>query len=118
MPPPRHRPAAARRSRRRRSQTVKAQAERIAAGGYRCLVPDLYKGELAESAEEASHLMGSLDMKLAVGELSEAAQFLRAEGSPRVGVVGFCMGGALSLAAAQHAAVNCAAPFYTEFYFG
>ena len=49
-------------------QTVKAQAERIAAGGYRCLVPDLYKGTLAEDKEEAAHLMTSLDFK--IGEFS------------------------------------------------
>ena len=29
-----------------------------------------------------------------------------------MGVVGFCMGGALSFAAAQHAKVAAAAPFY------
>ena len=112
MPRPSAAATARRSRRRRRSQTVKAQAERIAAGGYRCLVPDLYKGKLAEDKEEAAHLMTSLDFQAAVGELGEAAQFLRAEGSPKVGVVGFCMGGALSLAAAQHAAVDCAAPFY------
>ena len=32
--------------------------------------------------------------------------------APQVGAVGFCMGGALSVAAAQHAGVDCAAPFY------
>jgi carboxymethylenebutenolidase len=29
-----------------------------------------------------------------------------------VGAIGFCMGGALSLAAAQLAGVDCVAPFY------
>lgn len=30
----------------------------------------------------------------------------------QVGAIGFCMGGALSLAAAQHADIQCAVPFY------
>lgn len=50
------------------------------------------------------------------GETLEAARFLRSEGSPRVGVVGFCMGGALTLIVASKAEaaalVACAASFY------
>jgi len=50
------------------------------------------------------------------GETLEAARFLRSEGSPRVGVVGFCMGGALTLIVASEAEaaalVACAASFY------
>ena len=56
--------------------------------------------------------MSNLDFPKAVTELGEAAEYLRSTGSPKVGVVGFCMGGALSFAAAQHANVDCAAPFY------
>ena len=63
--------------------------------------------------EEAHHLMTSLDWPNAKDELVECAKYLRASGSPKVGVVGFCMGGALALIAAQHADdVVCAAPFY------
>lgn len=81
-------------------------------GGFRVLVPDLYKGKVGVDAEEASHLMSNLDFKAAVKEMAAAADYLRATGSPRVGAVGFCMGGALAFAAAQHAGVDCAAPFY------
>ena len=62
--------------------------------------------------EEAHHLMSNLDFPGAVKEITQAVEFLRSSGSSKVGVVGFCMGGALSLAAAQHAGVDCAAPFY------
>ncbi|KAF8070964.1 RAD4 [Scenedesmus sp. PABB004] len=92
---------------------IKEHAALIAAAGpFRTLVPDLYKGKVGVDAEEASHLMGALDFKAAVAELRDAAAHLRASGAPAVGVVGFCMGGALAFAAAQHAAVECAAPFY------
>jgi carboxymethylenebutenolidase len=56
--------------------------------------------------------MNNLDFKAAVEEISAAAAYLRATGSPKVGVTGFCMGGALTLAASQLAGVDCAAPFY------
>ena len=57
-------------------------------------------------------LMSNLDFPKALAELGEAAEYLRSTGSSKVGVVGFCMGGALSFATAQHANVDCAAPFY------
>jgi carboxymethylenebutenolidase len=56
--------------------------------------------------------MSNLDFPAAVKELGEAVAYLKASGASKVGVVGFCMGGALSFAAAQHAGVDAAAPFY------
>jgi carboxymethylenebutenolidase len=88
-------------------------AQTIAAKGYRVLVPDLYRGKLGIEAEEAHHLMQNLDFKAAVEDIRGAAQLLKAEGSAKVGVTGFCMGGALSCAAAVLVPeVDCAAPFY------
>lgn len=57
-------------------------------------------------------LMTNLDFPAAVKELGEAVAYLKSSGASKVGVVGFCMGGALTFAAAQHAGVNAAAPFY------
>ena len=92
---------------------IKAHAARIAAAGYRVLVPDLYKGKLALDAEEAHHNMSNLDFPAAAVELAQAAAHLKREGSPKVGIVGFCMGSALCLgAAAASADIVCAAPFY------
>jgi carboxymethylenebutenolidase len=58
--------------------------------------------------------MTNLDFKAAVEDVAAAADFLRAEGAEKVGVTGFCMGGALSLATAalKPSSVNAAAPFY------
>lgn len=96
------------------TEQVQKQAQRIAGQGYRCLVPDLYKGALGVDAEEASHLMNNLNFAEAVAEIKAAAVFLKDEGSKACGVTGFCMGGALSLAAAVRAEgdIACAAPFY------
>jgi carboxymethylenebutenolidase len=56
--------------------------------------------------------MSGLDFRAATAEVGAAAAYLRASGAPSVGVVGFCMGGALALAAAQHAGVDAAISFY------
>lgn len=56
--------------------------------------------------------MTHLDFPAAVKELGEAVSYLKSSGASKVGVVGFCMGGALTFAAAQHAGVHAAAPFY------
>ena len=40
---------------------IKGVAERLAAAGYRVLVPDLYRGEVALAAKEAEHLMQGLN---------------------------------------------------------
>ncbi len=76
-------------------------AERFATAGYRALVPDLYRGKQALEANEAEHLMNDLDFGDAAGQdIRGAVQYLKATGSERVGVTGFCMGGALTLLSA------------------
>ena len=64
-------------------------------------------------AEEAAHLMDNLDWMGAVEDISSAADTLAADGNGEVAVVGFCMGGALSLAsAALVEEIDCAIAFY------
>lgn len=80
---------------------IKGVAHRLAASGYRALVPDLYRGELALEANEAEHMMNDLDFADAAGQdIRGAVQYLKATGSKRVGVTGFCMGGALTVLSA------------------
>jgi len=80
---------------------IRGVAERFATVGYRALVPDLYRGKQALEANEAEHLMNDLDFGDAAGQdIRGAVQYLKATGSERVGVTGFCMGGALTLLSA------------------
>lgn len=82
---------------------IKAAADRLAAAGFRALVPDLYRGKLTLDAKEAEHLMNDLDFGAAAGQdVRGAVQYLKASGSSRVGINGFCMGGALSLLSAMN----------------
>jgi carboxymethylenebutenolidase len=80
---------------------IKGVADRLAAAGYRALVPDLYRGKMALEANEAQHLMTNLNFADAAGQdVRGAVQYLKATGSAKVGVTGFCMGGALTVLAA------------------
>jgi carboxymethylenebutenolidase len=77
-------------------------ADRFARAGYNALAPDLYKGRVTSAPDEANHLMTGLDFATATHQdLRGAAQHLQAQ-SGRVAVMGYCMGGALTIAAAVH----------------
>jgi carboxymethylenebutenolidase len=77
-------------------------ADRLARAGYNALAPDLYKGRLTTVPDEANHLMTGLDFADATShDLNGAARHLKAGGS-KVAVMGFCMGGALTIAALVH----------------
>ena len=76
---------------------IRGVADRLAAAGFTALVPDLYRGKSTVEAEEAHHLMTALDFGDAAGQdLAGAVKCLKARCS-KVGVTGFCMGGALTL---------------------
>jgi carboxymethylenebutenolidase len=88
-------------------------ADRLARAGYNTLAPDLYRGRLTTVPDEANHLMTNLDFADATHQdLRGAAQYLKAT-SGKVGVTGFCLGGALAVAAAVHVLEFAASvPFY------
>ena len=80
---------------------IRGVADKLAHAGYRSLVPDLYRGKVAVEANEAHHLMEGLNFGDAAGQdIRGAVQYLKAGGSPKVGVTGFCMGGALTVLSA------------------
>ncbi len=81
---------------------IKGVADRLAAAGYRALVPDLYRGKVTLDAAEAKHMMTNLNFAdAATQDVRGAAQYLK-QSSGKVGCVGFCMGGALTVLAAMY----------------
>ena len=79
---------------------IKGVAERYAEAGYAALVPDLYRGKSTVEAAEAEHLMTNLNFGDAAGQdVRGAVMYLKSRGT-KVGVSGYCMGGALTLLAA------------------
>jgi carboxymethylenebutenolidase len=81
---------------------IKGVADRLAGLGYRALVPDLYRGKVTLDTAEAQHMMTNLNFAdAATQDIRGAAQYLK-QSSAKVGVVGFCMGGALTVLAALY----------------
>ena len=79
------------------NEQIRGVADRLAIAGYRALVPDLYRGKATLEAEEAHHLMTGLNFGDAASQdIRGAVQYLKMR-STKVGVTGFCMGGALTL---------------------
>ena len=84
------------------NEQIRGVAERFASAGFTALVPDLYRGKSTVEAEEAHHLMTGLNFGDAASQdVRGAVQYLKAAklGSGKVGVTGFCMGGALTVLA-------------------
>lgn len=87
-------------------------ADRFAAAGYNALAPDLFQGRVTQDPDEASHLMNGLDFPGATHQdVRGAVDHLRALGG-KVGVMGFCMGGALTIGAGVHVPGVAAAACY------
>ncbi|HEX7956128.1 MAG TPA: dienelactone hydrolase family protein [Pyrinomonadaceae bacterium] len=95
---------------------VKDVADRFAAEGFVALAPDLYHGDVARSPDEAGKLMMALDIARAERDIRGAVEYLlshEATTGGRVGTVGFCMGGVLSLyAASKNERVGACVVFY------
>lgn len=95
------------------NEQIKGVAQRYAELGFRALVPDLYRGKVGLDAKEAEHLMSGLNFGEAAGlDVRGAVQYLKRT-SKKVGVTGYCMGGALTLlAAANVPEIDAAVPWY------
>jgi carboxymethylenebutenolidase len=95
---------------------IKDIAERFAREGFVALAPDLYHGEFATEPDEARKLVMNLNRERALKDLLGAVRHLQsidAVAPKKVGCIGFCMGGSMTLAlAAATPDVAAAAPFY------
>jgi len=95
---------------------IKDVCDRFANEGYVALAPDLYHGKATKSPDEAGKLMMALRIDEAEKDLRGAIQYLLSHDATKgtkVGIIGFCMGGALSLyAASKNAQVGACVVFY------
>ena len=95
---------------------IKEVCDRFAAEGLVALAPDLYHGKSTTSPDEAGKLMMTMRIDEAERDLRGAIQYLLnhdAVKGDKVGTVGFCMGGALSLyAATKNPQVGACVVFY------
>ena len=94
---------------------IKDVARRMAKEGYVAIVPDLYHGKVAETPEEAHELVRGLEDTRVFSELDAVAAWLhsqsRAQGR-KYGIMGFCVGGGITLRYALHNPNLAAAVMY------
>lgn len=94
---------------------IKDVCDRFAAKGFYALAPDLYHGKVATEPDQAGKHMMEMELPKASKDMSGAVdELVRRSGRDKVGVVGFCMGGALALmlSAERPDAVAAVSPFY------
>lgn len=98
---------------------IKSIADRFAREGFVALAPDLYHGQFATEPDEARKLVMNMNREQAIKDLLGAVKYVRSlpQVAPKkVGCIGFCMGGSMTLAlAAATSDVAAAAPFYAGF---
>lgn len=94
---------------------IKAVCERFAAAGFNALAPDLYNGRVVSyhDAAAANGAMSSLNFKTTTEQaVRGAVQYLKSRGV-KVGLTGFCMGGAVAIIGAVHIPeLDAAVAFY------
>lgn len=79
---------------------IKGMCERFADAGYQALAPDLYAGTVVPYHDTAAtnREMSSLNFLEATDQVVHgAAQYLKATTGRKVGLTGFCMGGAITI---------------------
>lgn len=95
---------------------IKDVVNRLAREGFVALAPDLYHGQKADEPDEARKLAMDLDRERAVREIVAAVRYLQSleQVMPKkIGIVGWCMGGSLTLAtAAASPEIGAAVAFY------
>lgn len=92
---------------------IKDVCERFAAEGFLALAPDLYHGKSTSEPDEAMKMMMGLQLDQAAKDMSGAASYLKDElGVPKLGSVGYCMGGALSLVLGTIAPIDAVVAYY------
>jgi carboxymethylenebutenolidase len=95
---------------------IKDVAERFAREGFIALAPDLYHGKSSVEPDEARKLAMELDRDRAVKEISDAIKHvkgLEAVHPKKIGVVGWCMGGSLTISTAAYSSdLGAAVAFY------
>ena len=86
---------------------IKEIADRYSVEGYLAFAPDLYHGQAATEPDEARKLAMSMERDIAAQEIDAAIAWMKAEhGLAKVGCVGYCMGGGLTLATAIRPSSN------------
>lgn len=87
-------------------------AAALSSQGYRVVVPDFYNGVATVDAESAAGLRDDLDVGDALLIIDELIAEARLEGSTKVGLIGFSLGGWFALLHAQGGEADAVVAYY------
>ena len=95
---------------------IKDIANRYAAEGFIAIAPDLYRGKIAKTSDEASKMMHDLQIEDGLDTIRNAVDAASDKYEiAHFGITGYCMGGTFALrAACELAGFNAAAAFYGD----
>jgi carboxymethylenebutenolidase len=95
---------------------IKDIANRYADEGFIAIAPDLYRGKLAKSADEAGKMMNGLNIDDGLNTIDNVMEKARETYNLRhFGISGYCMGGTYALrSACELEGISAAAPFYGD----
>lgn len=95
---------------------IKDIANRYADEGFIAIAPDLYRGKLAKTSEEAGKLMNELVLEDGLDTIKTALDAANEKyGVNHFGITGYCMGGTYALrAACEVPGFSAAAAFYGD----
>lgn len=95
---------------------IKDIANRYATAGFTAIAPDLYRGKLAKTSEEAGKMMQNLEIEDGLNIIESAMEKAREKYEIETfGITGYCMGGSFALqAACKIDGLKAAAPFYGD----
>ena len=90
-------------------------ADRLAKEGFLVVALDMYDGKVTTDPAEAMKQMGELDTLDVMARTRDVVAFIKAQprSNGKVGVTGFCLGGAMAFGAACHVpGLSAVVPFY------
>ena len=96
---------------------LKGVTARLAREGYVVAAPDLFDGKIVSSIEEGIKIKKNFTEQKFLGDLKGLIGYLKGLNyikSDRMGSVGFCMGGYLSLLIACHEKISACISFYGD----
>jgi carboxymethylenebutenolidase len=95
---------------------IKDIANRYAAEGFIAIAPDLYRGKVATTSDDASKMMHDLSTEDGIDTIKNTIAAASGElGISHFGISGYCMGGTFALrAACELEGLSAAAPFYGD----
>jgi carboxymethylenebutenolidase len=98
------------------NDNIKDIANRYADAGFTAIAPDLYRGKIAESKEQAGELMNALELEDGLDTIKNTIAYAQDKyDALHIGITGFCMGGTYALQAVCHLeGLNASAPFYGD----